>query len=409
MRNAGRARLGTVVICTALEFEYRAVRDHLSPPFRERVERGTLYELAEYPTPRGTWTVALAQTGAGNVQAGVQLERAVAAFRPALVVFVGVAGGRKDVALGDVVVADAVYDYETGKDTGGDYFPRIKTQAPAFRLLQRSSSVARQDEWQTHIAPAVDGEPTDVKRRPRAFVKPIAAGNKVIADRDSAAARLLDRYCGDAVAVDMEGHGFLNGAYVNPDAAALVVRGISDLLSGKSASTDEKWQPVAARHAAAFTFELLTREGAGTSGRNWHRLVAAAAGCAVAIAVALIALPTREPSTRSPEIRSDPVVERDSTSVCVPDRAGRGQACVHPGPNLSGWIINYIHDTNDDLLRESALASAESIENNRQSCTITVFSQRNHTGESFALRPQQWANLNGTPFYHHLGSNRWSC
>ncbi len=55
----------------------------------------------------------------------------------------------------------------------------------------------------------------------------------------------------------MESYGFLRGAYMNDGVATLVVRGISDLLSDKTAPNDERWQVVAARHAAAFAFEVL--------------------------------------------------------------------------------------------------------------------------------------------------------
>jgi nucleoside phosphorylase/tetratricopeptide (TPR) repeat protein len=245
--------LGTVVICTALDIEYIAVREHLEGPFTEREERGTLYEIGTFLTDRGRWTVALAQTGAGNTQAGVQLDRAIAVFHPTLVLFVGVAGGRKDVALGDVVIADAIYDYESGKDTATDYLPRIKTAAPAHRLLNRAGKLARDNAWQQRILPTTPGNP------PKAVIKPIAAGGKVIADQNSATALFLDRHCGDAAAVEMEGHGFMHGAYVNETVQALVVRGISDLLSGKTEAADQYWQPAASRHAAAFAFELLAR------------------------------------------------------------------------------------------------------------------------------------------------------
>lgn len=171
--------LGTVVICTALDIEYIAVREHLEGPFKEREERGTFYQIGTFPTDRGRWTVALAQTGAGNTQAGLQLDRAVAVFHPTLVLFVGVAGGRKDVALGDVVIADAIYDYESGKDTATDYLPRIKTAAPSHRLLSRAGQLARDDAWQHRILP------TTTENSPKAVVKPIAAGGKVIADENS--------------------------------------------------------------------------------------------------------------------------------------------------------------------------------------------------------------------------------
>jgi nucleoside phosphorylase/tetratricopeptide (TPR) repeat protein len=245
--------LGTAVICTALDVEYRAVREHLDGPFDEREKNGTLYQVGTFRTGHGRWVVALAQTGAGNTQAGIELERAISVFHPQIVLFVGVAGGRKDVEPGDVVVADEIYDYESGKDTASEFLPRIKTKAPAHRLIERAKALARDDAWQHRILPATPHP------APKAVIKPIAAGSKVIADQNAATARYLATYCGDAAAVEMEGYGFLHGAYVNDTVQALVVRGISDLLSGKTETADALWQPVASSHAAAFAFELLAR------------------------------------------------------------------------------------------------------------------------------------------------------
>ena len=190
--------------------------------------------------------------------------RAVSVFAPEVAIFVGIAGGRKDVRHGDVVAADAVYDYESGKDDEDRYLPRIKTSAPSFALVQRAQAVARRAKWPHRIKPAPP------KRRPSAFVKPIAAGGKVVAHDRSNTAQLVAAYCGDALAVDMESYGFLRGAYVNDGVATLVVRGISDLLTDKTAANDERWQVVAARHAAAFAFEVLASAdvaAAGSAGR----------------------------------------------------------------------------------------------------------------------------------------------
>lgn len=252
---SGRDGLGTrrvAVVLTALEVEYTAVREHLSDPLDEHEVRGTLYQRGTFLGPRGAWTVALAQTGAGNTTAGVALERAITAFSPRVVLFVGVAGARKDdVAFGDVVAANAIYDYESGKDTDGDYLPRIKTHSPSHLLVQRAQAVARDRKWQRRIQPACPDPP------PGAVVGPVAAGAKVVAGRRSRTAQHLDRYCEDAVAVEMEGYGFLHGAYVNADVDALVIRGISDRLTGKTPTTDRHRQRRAAAHAAAFAFELL--------------------------------------------------------------------------------------------------------------------------------------------------------
>jgi nucleoside phosphorylase len=247
-----------VVILTALAVEYEAVRKYLAGPVRSRGERGTLYEMGELPAgTRSSWQVAIAQTGPGSAMAGVQLERAIRVFQPEIALFVGVAGGRKDVSFGDVVVADRIYDYESGKSELEGFFPRMSTYQPAYRLVQQARLVARESRWQQRILPCPQPPP-------KAFVKPIATGAKVVADDKSEIALLLDRNASDVLAVETEGHGFLEGAYLNPGVEALVIRGISDLLTGKDQAGDEHWQPIASHHAAAFAVELLDVLGRAT-------------------------------------------------------------------------------------------------------------------------------------------------
>ncbi|GAA1672707.1 effector-associated domain 2-containing protein [Streptomyces yatensis] len=248
----GTAR-ADVVVLTALEVEYRAVRAHLEDPRPVEAERGALFELGVFRAGSGERTVAIHMTGPGNPGAAASVERAASLFAPRAVLFVGVAGGVKDAALGDVVAADAVYDYETGKDTESGFRPRQKTYHSAYGLVQLARLVAAGDTWQGRIRPGDDAP------RPRAHVKPLAAGGRVVAHHRSDVGLRLAAGAGDALAVDMEGFGFLAGAYVNQQLDALVIRGISDLLGDKGEAHDERWQPVASRHAAAFAFELIGR------------------------------------------------------------------------------------------------------------------------------------------------------
>ncbi|MYX57306.1 phosphorylase, partial [Streptomyces sp. SID8382] len=250
--NEGAVR-ADVVVLTALEVEYRAVRAHLEDPRPVHAERGALFELGVFRDGSAEWTVAIHMTGPGNPGAAASVERAAALFAPRALLFVGVAGGVKDVALGDVVAADAVYDYETGKDTESGFLPRQKTHQSAYGLVQLARLVTVGDAWQRRIRPGDDAP------RPNAHVKPLAAGGRVVAHHRSDVGLRLTAGAGDALAVDMEGFGFLAGAYLNQQLDALVIRGISDLLGDKGEAHDERWQPVASRHAAAFAFELIGR------------------------------------------------------------------------------------------------------------------------------------------------------
>lgn len=242
-----------VIVFTALGKEYEAVREHLEEPVTEYDVRGALFEFGNFAGKHANWKVACHETGPGNAAAAALVERAVAAFQPRHIFFVGIAGGLKDTALGDVVAARYIYDCESGKDREEGFEPRITTHLSTFALVQRAQAVARDDTWRDRIKRSF----TDADADADAHVKPLAAGSKVVAHNRSATAQLLRRHCGDAVAVEMEGYGFLQSAYLNAGIGALVVRGISDLLSDKGADNDRVWQPVASRNAAAFTFEVL--------------------------------------------------------------------------------------------------------------------------------------------------------
>ena len=238
------------VILTALEVEFLAARAHLRDATEDVDPRGTRYVRGRFDADGAVWDVALVQIGMGNPRAALEAERAIARFSPDVALFVGVAGGIKDVALGDVVAAQKVYGYEFGK-AAEEFRQRPEVALPSYPMEQAALAVSRDRLWQTRILPELAG------RVPDSIVKPIAAGSKVVAATSSAEFELLRTAYSDAVAVEMEGHGFLQAAHANRGVDALVVRGISDLVDDKAASDEAGWQEVASRHAAAFAFEVL--------------------------------------------------------------------------------------------------------------------------------------------------------
>ncbi|OLP17410.1 hypothetical protein BST81_16590 [Leptolyngbya sp. 'hensonii'] len=245
---AGQAIPPCVVILTALPEEFLAVEEHVVDRYEVQHPDGTVYECGRFKL--GGWTVAIGETGQGNVNAADETQRAIVHFKPDVVLFVGVAGGRKDVMLGDVVAAEKVYNYESGRDE--DIFkPRPEARRSSYPLEQRARAVAR--DWLRRKK-----EPGN-ESLPRAFVGAIAAGESVVASTDSATEKLLQRNYGDALAVEKEGYGFLEAARRSRGVSAMVIRGISDLLDGKAEADAKGGQETAARHASRFAFELLAK------------------------------------------------------------------------------------------------------------------------------------------------------
>jgi nucleoside phosphorylase len=236
------------VILTALSVECSAVCAHLSDIQEEIHQRGTIYRSGKFDSSKDVWDVAVVEMGAGNPLAAMEAERAIAHFNPDVILFVGVAGGIKDVALGDVVASTKVYGYESGK-AEQTFKPRPEIGLSAYSLQQRARVEAGKDDWLKRL-PVTE-------QTPRVFVAPIAAGEKVIASTKSKIFQFLRSNYGDAVAVEMEGFGFLEAARANQQVSAMIIRGISDLIDGKAKVDKAGYQEIAARHASAFAFEIL--------------------------------------------------------------------------------------------------------------------------------------------------------
>jgi len=244
--------MSRAVILTALRVEYLAVRIHLTNLQEEIHPKGTIYERGKFSVERQTWDVGIVEIYAGNPRVALEAERAINYFNPEVILFVGVAGGIKDVVLGDVVASTKVYGYESGK-AEQTFKLRAEIGLSAYGLEQRARAEARKDDWRKRL-PIPDLHPI-----PRVFVAPIAAGEKVITSTESEVCQFLRSNYGDALAVEMEGFGFLEAARANQQVSAMVIRGISDLLDNKADADKTGYQEIASRHASAFAFEVLAK------------------------------------------------------------------------------------------------------------------------------------------------------
>ncbi|QEU92158.1 5'-methylthioadenosine/S-adenosylhomocysteine nucleosidase [Streptomyces kanamyceticus] len=238
---------GQVVVLTALNLEYQAMRQKFAGTQVHRHKRGTRFEVG---TVQGTsCRVALGLTSKGNSSAAVIAERAIQEFSPPAVLFVGVAGALWDTArLGDVVMATHVYAYHggTSEDDGLKARPRV-WEAP-HGISQLASHLARLNDW----ADPMSGH-EDV---PQVRFGAIAAGEVVQNSRISAEAKWIRQHYNDALAIEMEAAGVAQAGHLN-GAPVAIIRGISDRADGtKNSAEDRNWQPRAAANAAAFATRL---------------------------------------------------------------------------------------------------------------------------------------------------------
>ncbi|WIX85828.1 tetratricopeptide repeat protein [Amycolatopsis sp. DG1A-15b] len=245
-----------IVVLTALNLEFRAIRALLETREHHVHDSGTVFEIGGIPGVDSTVVVAV--VGEGNLDAGVLAERAIATFSPSAVLFVGIAGSLKsDVALGDVVVATKVYAYHGGKQTD-EFLARPRSWDAPHQLEQLARHLDMLGEWADQLP---EGRGTN----PLVHFKPIAAGEVVLDSLESPTAQLLRRHYNDAAAVEMEAAGVAKAGHLNRGTPVLVVRGISDRADGGKASSDQGgWQEIAAANAAGFAvglIELLAKQG----------------------------------------------------------------------------------------------------------------------------------------------------
>ena len=235
-----------VVMLTALNLEYEAVREKLVKPRLHHHKKGTLFEVG---TLRGTnCTVALGFTDKGNNRAGVLAERAIQEFSPVAVLFVGVAGALWDTPLGDVVVATHVYAYHGGTSEDDGLKARPRVWEVAHWIAQLAAHLGRTGDWVNGLEARTP--------RPGVHLGAIAAGEVVQNSRVSYEAKWIRDHYNDALAIEMEAAGVAQAGHLN-DAPVAIVRGISDRADGtKKTSEDGIWQPRAAANAVAFAVRL---------------------------------------------------------------------------------------------------------------------------------------------------------
>jgi len=239
----------TVAILTPIPVEHAAIVARLGA-LEEQLLEGSRFVSGLFEGKHHRYRVITQQTGSKNEVLATATDKIVRLFQPSVVILAGIAGGVKDVQVGDVVVGVKYYGYESGKVTSEGFASRPDSGYYSKELQAVAQSVAGDDQWRSRAKNAGGA---------RVLFGAIAAGNKVIGSSNSDIFRLLKQNFNDTLALEMEAAGFGLAMLNYPTVRFLNIRGISDLLDGKSTSDAAGSQELAADNMAAFVYELLYR------------------------------------------------------------------------------------------------------------------------------------------------------
>lgn len=268
-----------VAIVTVLPQEYAAVRERLDAPVGLVATKDQpnkyAWDLGEIRSPsyEMPYRVVLGLAGGPGSSGGLQaVTDTVRTFLPRYVLLVGIAGGLRDVSIGDVVVSDEILGYEYGKVDVGRFQPRTKWTYRTDTAIVTSAQTAevRFPHWHRSLD-GLHGR----KIPPRVVVGPIASGNKVVDDVRPKAFEPVMRMWPKLVAVEMEGLGAAEAVNALREDGIVVnfamIRGISDLPLGSSAATQAGWKesvrqtaqrdnskPLAAAAAAEYAVHVVS-------------------------------------------------------------------------------------------------------------------------------------------------------
>lgn len=244
-----------IVILTALEIERQAVEKYLTNKSVEtHPDTKTDYTKGFYTNRSKTLDVIIGKTDQTNVNAALETERAIQHFNPAYIFFAGVAGGLKDVKVGDIVIGSDVLGFERGKAEAENFKPRPQFGASSYDLERIAASYSKSDQWR-----AIASELNDHQFAPEinVFTGTIASGEKVDASYSSDLHRHIKQNASHALAIEMEGLGFLTVCRSRPTVKSLLLRGISDLVNDKGEMDGQGSQPYASQNVSAFLFGII--------------------------------------------------------------------------------------------------------------------------------------------------------
>lgn len=201
--------------------------------------------------------------GMGNVKSAVRTTLVIECWKPSAILLVGIAGGTKkpaselltaqDQCLGDVLIAEQIIDYESGKQTDQGFENRPQVFRSTARWIEAAKNL-NAEGWTPNITVLRPDEATG-RNTSQIHFGVVASGQKVI--KDQAPLDAISSLFTNLVGVEMEGIGAAAASFdrFHP-VEFLLVKAICDWADPEK---NDKWQPYAAEAAADCLAQIIRR------------------------------------------------------------------------------------------------------------------------------------------------------
>jgi len=217
----------------------------------ESLGNGILFQCGTYRCADQQLNLICAHsTQMGLVSAAFMSRLIIEKFRPRLIIMTGICGGLgNSVKLGDLVVAEKSWDWQSGKwlhDGSFESAPDQKDASPELIALARGMNIAAVDFHNSYVGQRP-------KVAPNILVGPMVSGSAVVESSELHARFKMQHR--KAIAVDMECYGVYFSALMSPTPAPkfICIKAVSDLSDKNKA---DEIQPYCSHLSASISLKI---------------------------------------------------------------------------------------------------------------------------------------------------------
>lgn len=246
-----------IVLITALKEELDISKDAISLKWKELRLSGdnNIYHTTKIKSTREKNEVSIIAAHAhkmGMATSAVLSTKMLLKFQPKMIVMLGIcAGNSKDVKLGEIFIANKIFDYQSGKiilernskDESVQVFSAEYDErqihplyGQIFENIKAEFSHDIRKEW-VNLNPYNNEEE---KNLPRVHIDSMATGSAVISDET--VFEKIKEHSRKVKALDMEGYSiFVAANSINQNVVPLVIKGIQDYANDKKDDSYRKY------------------------------------------------------------------------------------------------------------------------------------------------------------------------